>query len=112
LDCSNKAVVYENAKAGTAYVVESSLKVMLEEDYLSSKINTENKTVETRFIASQTTKRTTQDIIRDIVIPQLTKEVNEGKNFANLRQIFSAIAFSDVVQEGIERIIIRKDLCG
>ncbi|MBF0489186.1 MAG: hypothetical protein HQL15_01025, partial [Candidatus Omnitrophica bacterium] len=30
-----KAVVYENAKVGTAYVVESSLKVMLEEDYLS-----------------------------------------------------------------------------
>src|SRR6266478_5663330 len=30
-----KAVVYENAKVGTAYVVESKLKVMLEEDYLS-----------------------------------------------------------------------------
>ena len=29
-----KAVVYENAKAGTAYVVESKLKVMLEQDYL------------------------------------------------------------------------------
>ena len=30
-----KAVVYENAKAGTAYIVESKLKVMLEQDYLS-----------------------------------------------------------------------------
>ena len=30
-----KAVVYENAKAGTAYVVESKLKVMLEQDYLA-----------------------------------------------------------------------------
>src|SRR5471030_648692 len=30
-----KAVVFENAKAGTAYVVESKLKVMLEQDYLS-----------------------------------------------------------------------------
>ncbi len=30
-----KAVVYENSKAGTAYVVESRLKVMLEEDYLA-----------------------------------------------------------------------------
>ncbi|MEI7998600.1 MAG: hypothetical protein WCH62_03740, partial [Candidatus Omnitrophota bacterium] len=30
-----KAVVYENAKEGTAYVVESKLKVMLEQDYLS-----------------------------------------------------------------------------
>src|ERR1700676_3497680 len=31
-----KAVVYENAKPSAAYVVESKLKVMLEEDYLSS----------------------------------------------------------------------------
>ena len=30
-----KAVVYENSKAGTAYVVESKLKVMLEQDYLA-----------------------------------------------------------------------------
>src|SRR5271163_2659595 len=30
-----KAVVYENAKVKTAYVVESKLKVMLEQDYLS-----------------------------------------------------------------------------
>ena len=35
-----KAVVYENAKAGIAYVVESKLKVMLEEDYLSLAKNT------------------------------------------------------------------------
>src|SRR5271154_3819299 len=31
----DKAIVYENAKAGTAYVVESKLKVMLEQDYLA-----------------------------------------------------------------------------
>src|SRR5476649_966703 len=30
-----KAVVYENVKVGTAYVVESKLKVMLEQDYLA-----------------------------------------------------------------------------
>src|SRR5271156_3300146 len=30
-----KAVVYENAKAGTAYVVAAKLKVMLEQDYLA-----------------------------------------------------------------------------
>src|ERR1700733_2840351 len=34
-----KAVVYENAKAATAYIIESKLKVMLEEDYLSLEKN-------------------------------------------------------------------------
>ncbi len=37
-----KAVVYENAKTGTAYVVESQLKVMLEEDYLALMKNTQS----------------------------------------------------------------------
>ena len=37
-----KAVVFENAKAGTAYVVESKLKVMLEQDYLSLKKHQES----------------------------------------------------------------------
>ena len=32
-----KALVYENVKAGTAYIVVSKLKVMLEEDYLAKK---------------------------------------------------------------------------
>ena len=34
-----KAVVYENAAAGTAYVIESKLKVMLEGDYLAMNKN-------------------------------------------------------------------------
>src|SRR5271154_3665151 len=37
-----KAVVFENAKTGTAYVVESKLKVMLEQDYLSLEKHTNN----------------------------------------------------------------------
>src|SRR5208282_4449030 len=35
-----KAVVYENPKAGTVYVVEAKLKVMLEQDYLALEKNT------------------------------------------------------------------------
>ena len=98
-----KAVVYENAKAGTAYVVESKLKVMLEEDYLSIK----KHTVETPFMASHTSpfmaslnrdainrvstnnvNSLGSNIVREIVLPELTREVNEGKNFAQLRQVY------------------------
>jgi hypothetical protein len=100
----NKAVVYENAKAGTAYVVESSLRVMLEQDYVAIKTNIINPTVETRFIASQTTNRTTQDITRDIVIPQLTKEVNEGANFAQLRQVYSSLILATWYKKKISAI--------
>ena len=46
-----KAVVYENAKAGTAYVVESKLKVMLEQDYLSISKHQRYNLVETLALA-------------------------------------------------------------
>ncbi|VAX36970.1 hypothetical protein MNBD_UNCLBAC01-1856, partial [hydrothermal vent metagenome] len=75
-----KAVVYENAETNTAYVVESRLKVLLEEDYLAMKKNNEsgNNNVQTQ-------------IIRELIIPAIEKEVNEGQHFAQLRQIYHAL---------------------
>ena len=109
-----KAEVYENVKAGTAYVVESRLKVMLEQDYLSleknqlqpgdwfrrtcpqadclaikalnmkaSQVNPRKRNDNTSELGSQ--------VIREIVIPELTREVNEGKNFALLRQVYNSL---------------------
>ena len=74
-----KAVVYENAKAGTAYVVESRLKVMLEQDYLSLQKHEGS----TAPVQGQETNQLGSQIVREIVIPELTKEVNEDKNFSN-----------------------------
>jgi len=81
-------VVYENAKAGTAYVVESKLNVMLEQDYLAlshSERSEESKDALRYFVA----KTAPQDdkgvnalgsqIVREVVIPELTKEVNETR---------------------------------
>ncbi len=132
-----KAVVYENAKAGTAYVVESKLKVMLEEDYLSQTKHSDVGVLPSGFpvslakslaqrgcpslghpnireldsgtlqngdcpsnIVSQGTVPILKDsnihmlgtqMLREIVIPELTKEVNQGKNFAQLRQIYNSL---------------------
>jgi hypothetical protein len=84
-----KAVVYENAAAGTAYVVESKLKVMLEQDYLSLRkhevINSEIP--EQKAQASQLGSQ----IVREIVIPELTREVNDNKNFSRLRQVYNSL---------------------
>jgi hypothetical protein len=79
----DKAVVYENLQAGTAYVVAAKLKVMLEEDYLAvSKRGHFEKSKVSPFCSQ---------IIRDIVIPELTKEVNAGRNFAQLRQVYNSL---------------------
>ena len=107
-----KAVVYENAKAGTAYVVESRLKVMLEEDYLAL----QKSSVGAQFIAPTkegSMNRTPTDthslassIVREIVIPQLTKEINENKNFAQLRQVYNSLILATWYKKKIKESIL------
>ena len=94
-----KAVVYENAKAGTAYVVTSKLKVMLEEDYLSLQ---KHKIVRTDVASVGA------DIIRDIVIPELTKEVNQGKNFTQLRQVYNSLILATWYKKKIKESILEE----
>mgnify|MGYP001766801363 CR=1 FL=1 len=82
----DKATVYENKDA--AFVVESKLKVMLEEDYLALEKNTAGKE-QTPGIPA--TNKLGSEIIREVVIPVLEREVNEGKNFAALRQVYNSL---------------------
>jgi len=79
---ADKARILERNNVG--YVVGAKLKVMLEEDYMAlkkhtaiSQVGNENKT---HKVASQ--------VVHEIIIPELDKEVNQGKNFAPLRQMF------------------------
>ncbi|MBF0330725.1 MAG: HEAT repeat domain-containing protein [Candidatus Omnitrophica bacterium] len=92
-----KAVVYEkSAEAGagqsqaTAFVVESKLKVMLESDYAARE-----GSKAAGLVASSQSVTATQElskaIARDVIIPLLQKEVNEGANFAPLRQVYNSI---------------------
>ncbi len=92
-----EAGIYEHGQ--TAFIVSSHLKVMLEEDYLSlTKHNAISGVIARSPQGDEAiSKRTTNDmhslgstIIRQVVLPEIEKEVNEGKNFATLRQIFYA----------------------
>ncbi|MBF0511852.1 MAG: hypothetical protein HQL13_05940 [Candidatus Omnitrophica bacterium] len=119
-----KAVVYENAKAGTAYVVESQLKVMLEEDYLALKKQLPltpslTKEGERNMIPSlflkEGVRRSSNEInalgsriVREIVIPKLTQEVNEGKNFALLRQVYNSLILATWYKKKIKDSIINQ----
>jgi len=101
-----KAVVYENAMAGTAYVVESKLKVMLEQDYLAlshsiipAKAGIHNKN-NINALGSQ--------IVREIVIPELSKEVNEGKNFGELRQVYNSLILATWYKKKIKDSILEQ----
>jgi len=103
------AEVYENSTSQTAYVIESKLKVMLEEDYLalqkhsalsSPQENVSNDLPPTNSIGNQ--------IVREIVIPELTREVNYGKNFANLRQITNSLILAAWFKRALKASILAK----
>ncbi len=122
-----KAVVYETPNA--AYVVESRLKVMLESDYKAIAANeafARRGGSVTRPILSDTPTEgiaplspapaiawggngrgqdIAKQILREIIIPILEQEVNEGQNFAQLRQVYNslilAIWFKDKIKASI-----------
>jgi len=85
----DQAQVFENKNA--AYVTKSTLKVMLDEDYLAKQ---KHQAIKGASISSQ--------IVREIVIPEITKEVNTGKNFAPLRQIYQALILAKWYKETIQ----------
>ena len=90
------ATVYVNGH--NVFVTHSHLKVMLEEDYLSlDKHNGQtvlpaSSTVIPAKVGIQTQAHSLgSQMVRKIVLPAIEKEVNEGKNFANLRQIYNSM---------------------
>jgi phosphomannomutase len=71
----------------TVFVVKSHLKVMLDEDYLALK-----KHADTGAMANPSSVNNLgSKIVRQIILPAIEKEVNTGKNFAQLRQIYNSM---------------------
>ena len=92
----DEAVIYESKD--TAFIIKSHLKVMLEEDYLALQNHEKPVSVKTAGNTSQ--------VIREILIPALEKEVNEGENFAQLRQIVSAMILATWYKQAMKESIL------
>lgn len=92
-----KAVVY--TEAASAFVVESRLKVMLDSDYTAMQQETKDQRLKTKDFQSNGERSSvislqssvSSEIIKEIILPEIEKEVNEGKTFAVLRQIFNSL---------------------
>ena len=89
------AALYEYDKG--AFIVDSRLEVMLEEDYLALKMNQNS----TRHGLGGVTQDdldvitgVTAEVVRDVLLPEIKREVNRGKHFANLRQIYNAMVLA------------------
>ncbi len=128
---ADKAEVFEHNQ--TAFVVGCHLKVMLEEDYLalqkhlganastsgviaspsSSVIASPSSSViaseaKQSFSAQTGIHSLGSQIIRQIILPELEKEVNTGRNFANLRQIFNSIILSSWYKKSLKQALLNQ----
>ncbi len=107
----DQASVYENEQTNSVLVVDSSLKVMLERDYLAA--NKHKAMEQYGWTEGQLPKMTqagtlSSSIIKEIILPALTEEVNQGKNFAKLRQIYQTLILAAWYKHNLKESILSK----
>ena len=104
-----RAVIYENTDR--AFVVESYLKVMLEEDYLALRENVDNQVIGTdqlEKVAVEQLSDVSSSIVREIILPEIEREVNEGKNFTLLRQIYHSLILATWFKRNLKESLLSK----
>ncbi len=107
---AERAQVYEQGQ--TVFVVDSHLKVMLDEDYLAAIKGTspffmtshDSKKRETSPLLNHTAQ--TSKLMREIILPELEKEVNQGRNFAALRQVFNSVILASWYKKNLKSALL------
>jgi hypothetical protein len=107
---ADKARVLEHN--GAAYVVGAHLKVMIESDYIAtSHVGADlvsARISERADIKSAPTSELAKQFLKDIIIPAIEKEVNEGANFAPLRQIFYSMILATWYKRALKDALLNQ----
>jgi len=96
----DEAAVYVNEP--NVFVTKSHLKVMVEEDYvkgLGSGV---------QGLGKENASDQRLATIRETIIPIIEKEVNEGKTFTNLRQIYNSMILAVWYKQNLQKSLLSK----
>lgn len=86
-------------------IVESRLKVMLEEDYLALA----NNSLEGHTGGqAEELSAMSAEILKEVIIPAIEQEVNTGANFARLRQIYNSFILAAWYKENLKSSILSR----
>ncbi|MBF0387035.1 MAG: hypothetical protein HQL20_04180 [Candidatus Omnitrophica bacterium] len=102
----DKAVVYE--KNNTVYILESHLKVMTEQDYLAAQHNSAVSPAVVPDSQARELADISSRVLKEVIIPAIEKEVNEGKSFAPLRQVYSGMLLATWYKKALKESILGK----
>jgi hypothetical protein len=92
----------------SAYVYKANLKVMLEQDYLK-----DSATYNFKDARSKALNEYSSQLIRELIIPKLTREVNSSKRYAPLRQVYYSLILAQWFKarnKGLPNLIDARDL--
>jgi len=97
-------------KMNAVFVAKSTLKVLLEKDYLASERNQRQPgdMLNAPPVMESVANTMSAAVIKELVIPALEKEVNEGKNFAPLRQVYNALILAKWYKDHLKNNVISK----
>jgi hypothetical protein len=98
----DQAEVYENGTK--AFVTKATMKVMLESDYLAM----ENNQMPSQRPVLRRVLLRLKNILRDVIVPVLEKEVNEGQNFNQLRQIYYSLILAKWYKDTLKDSILNR----
>jgi len=103
------AVIYE--KKDMAFVLESHLKVMLESDYLALNKSLQKEVRGDGPAKAQEAKklsRVSAEVIREVIVPEIEKEINTGENFAKLRQVYHSLILAKWYKERLKSSLLNQ----
>jgi glutamate dehydrogenase/leucine dehydrogenase len=99
------ASVYENGQS--VYVVDATLKVLTDQDYVTLQGSSSDTT---NIDNTQNGAEISSKIVKEVIIPAIEEEVNEGKNFAPIRQIYHALILAQWYKETVRENIFSNAL--
>jgi len=110
----DEAEIYENGT--NAFVTKATMKVMLDSDYLimtdvgvGAASGRPPEVQEGRpEVAPTPMRELAKDILRNVVVPLLEKEVNEGQNFSQLRQIYYSLILAKWYKETLKDSMLNR----
>jgi DNA-directed RNA polymerase specialized sigma subunit len=102
----SQAEVYEHENG--AFVVKSKLKVLTEQDYRAFR----GKRIDGRQARVPQRHTLTAQVIKEIIVPALEKEVNHGRHFARLRQMYHADILAAWFKRRIRESVLARSYVG
>lgn len=97
-------------KDNVALISDSRLKVLLESDYFAMEHNQDK--IPEGFKKTQQRLPIADEIIRDVIIPEIEREVNEGATFAHLRQIYQSVILAAWFRNKLKESILTDNYIG